>query len=486
MLGPGTFRFLNQTRELSFPEGWNDPSAEKLWLYNLHHFEDLVAKGAEARTEWHHDLIRQWVSGNPPFAGNGWDPYPVSLRIGNWIKWALEGNELEQSWLSSLALQAEYLSHRVEWHLLGNHVFENAKALILAGLFFEGGRVDNWLNKGLRILDRQLDEQILADGGHFERSPMYHALVLEGLLDLIQVSEFFGRHRERTVGWRKRAAEMIAWLRTMSHPDGGIPFFNDAAFDVSLSPDALFGYAQHLGIAVPDANEGEGITLLESSGYIRSARGPFVALLDVAPVGPDYQPGHAHADTLSFELSFAGQRILVNSGTSVYGVGAERLRQRGTAAHNTVVVDGQDSSEVWSGFRVARRARPFDVSVRGVGDTWQVRASHDGYHRLPGRVTHRRTWLLADSQLIIEDELSGRYEAAVVYFHFHPDVCVALDGSDGTVSLDGKMCLAFVIVDGAGELREMSFHPEFGVSVDSQCLKVSPRDGISKVAIAYL
>ncbi|MEN9780004.1 MAG: hypothetical protein RL014_1152 [Pseudomonadota bacterium] len=94
------------------------------------------------------------------------------------------------------------------------------------------------------------------------------------------------------------------------------------------------------------------------SGYVRLDNGPAVALLDVAPVGPDYLPGHAHADTLSFELSVGAQRVLVNSGTSCYGSSAERLRQRGTAAHNTVVVNGQDSSEVWGGFRVARRPLP--------------------------------------------------------------------------------------------------------------------------------
>ena len=94
-----------------------------------------------------------------------------------------------------------------------------------------------------------------------------------------------------------------------------------------------------------------------------------MALLDVAPVGPDYLPGHAHADTLSFELSLFGQRVLVNSGTSQYEAGPERSRQRGTAAHNTVIVDGHDSSEVWAGFRVARRA-----SSRGPADPPRRRA----------------------------------------------------------------------------------------------------------------
>jgi len=480
MLGPGKFRFLNQTRELSWPRGWNDPGVDKLWLYNLHYFEDLVSEGAEQRKQWHRDLISQWIADNPPAMGNGWEPYPISLRIGYWVKWALSGNELEQSWLESLALQAEYLSWRVEWHLRGNHVFENARALVLAGLFFEGPRAQRWLYKGLRILDRQLDEQILPDGGHFERSPMYHALVLEGLLDLIQVSEYYGMNVDRVSGWRRRAGEMNAWLQLMSHPDGEVSFFNDVAVDVALSPPVVVDYANRLGVEAPESPAEDGIQLVESSGYVRAARGPLVAVLDAAPVGPDHQPGHAHADTLSFEMSVSDQRVLVNSGTSVYGLGDERLRQRGTAAHNTVVVDGRNSSEVWSGFRVGRRARPFDVAIRGAGEVWQVQASHDGYRRLGGGAVHRRAWLFERGRLVVEDFVTGGFDSSVGYFHFHPDVTVSLAGSEGEASWNGGR-LRFVVEGGGGMLRASTYHPEFGVSMENQCLEVELEGGRSRV-----
>lgn len=485
MLGPGKFRFLNRTRELSWPRGWNDPDVDKLWLYNLHYFEDLVSEGAEQRERWHRDLISQWITDNPPAAGNGWEPYPISLRIGYWIKWTLSGHELEQSWLESLALQAEYLSHRVEWHLLGNHVFENARALVLAGLFFEGPRAERWLHKGLRILDRQLEEQVLPDGGHFERSPMYHALVLEGLLDLIQVVEHYGVLTERVPSWRELVDEMNTWLHRLAHPDGNIAFFNDAAFDVALSPAALIGYAEHLSARSLREECSEGAVLLESSGYVRVSRGPFVALLDVAPIGPDYQPGHAHADTLSFELSIFGKRVLVNSGTGVYEAGRERMWQRGTAAHNTVAVDGQNSSEVWSGFRVARRARPFNVFIRGVGDTWVVNGCHDGYRRFSGRVVHRRTWLISESRVVIEDELQGDCERAAAFYYFHPGVDVEFKGVTGQLCLEDGGTIQLRIENGRGELTESFYHPEFGVSVPSFCLKVSPTARKGGVVLEY-
>lgn len=480
LLEPERFRFLNEERQLSFPGGWNEAGVDKLWLYNLHYFEDLLAEGAEDRREWHRDLIDRWVRDNPPFEGNGWEPYPISVRVGYWIKWALAGNALEQHWRRSLALQVEYLSRRLEWHLLGNHLFENAKALVLAGLFFDGPRADRWRGRGLRILDRQLDEQILTDGGHFERSPMYHALVLEGLLDLIQISEHYAMDTDQVPDWRRRAEDMIAWLRVMSCPDGQIAFFNDAAVDVALPPPVIADYAKRLGVETPEPATDEGIELLENSGYVRAARGPMVAVLDAAPVGPDYQPGHAHADTLSFELSVFGQRVLVNSGTSVYGLGDERLRQRGTSAHNTVVVDGRDSSEVWSAFRVGRRARPRDVSIRGTGEVWHVQASHDGYRRLAGGAVHRRAWLLETGRLVVEDFVAGSFDSAVGLFHFHPAVTLSFAGSKGEASWTGGR-LSFVIEQGSGVLRASTYHPAFGVSIDGQCLEVELDGGSSRI-----
>ena len=70
---------------------------------------------------------------------------------------------------------------------MGNHVFANAKALVYAGLFFDGIEANDWLAKGMKILVKECNEQILPDGGHFELSPMYHAIVLEDILDLINI-----------------------------------------------------------------------------------------------------------------------------------------------------------------------------------------------------------------------------------------------------------------------------------------------------------
>ncbi len=343
MVGPSTFRLLNETREVTTAAGWNDASADKLWLYNLHYFDDLNAEAAAERAGWHRALIERWIADNPPGRGNGWEPYPVSLRIVNWVKWGLTGNRLQPGWVQSLAVQARWLAGRLEWQLLGNHLLVNAKALVFAGAWFQGAEAERWLRRGLRILEREVPEQVLPDGAHFERSPMYHALVLEDLLDLINLAGAFpGLIPQGTAeGWREAVQRMRGWLAGMLHPDGEIGFFNDAAMGVAPRRAALEAYAERLGLPAVTLLPGPGLSRYGDSGYVRLELGPALALLDVAPVGPDYLPGHAHADTLSFELSLFGRRVVVNGGTSRYGVGPERLRERSTAAHSTLELDGE-------------------------------------------------------------------------------------------------------------------------------------------------
>jgi len=185
LISPTRFRFLNQEHDIANASDWNNPSIDKLWLYTLHYFDYLNEKMDEQESEICRRIVERWIAENPPFTGNGWEPYPLSLRIVNWIKWFLAGNEPVKELTDSLYLQAWYLRRRLEFHLLGNHLFANAKALIFAGLFFEGVEAGKWLKKGLQILAKEVPEQILNDGGHFERSPMYHSIILEDLLDLI-------------------------------------------------------------------------------------------------------------------------------------------------------------------------------------------------------------------------------------------------------------------------------------------------------------
>ncbi|MEZ8332859.1 heparinase II/III family protein [Vibrio splendidus] len=468
--GGSYFEFLNVCDIVS---DWNDATKAKLWLYNLHYFDDLNQSGWQDRTEIHHSLVNTWIEQNPKMMGNGWEPYTISLRSVNWIKWFLSGNEPKEEWLASLSLQVQALEQQLEYHLLGNHLFANAKALLFAGCYFKGELADEWLKRGLGILNEEIPEQILADGGNFELTPMYHNTILADMLDLYQLSFVYPYKVPKATSqyWCELIGKMLSWAEHMQHPDGEVSFFNDSAFGIAPKLADLQRYAEVLNITVPSTNKAQVISLKES-GYVVIKDQINKLIIDVAKVGPDYIPGHAHADTLSFELSIDGQRVFVNSGTSVYGLGEERLRQRKTETHNTVVVDGMDSSEVWSGFRVARRAYPSKpVITESEGDI-SVECSHDGYMRLPGKVTHTRKWKLTEGDLFIVDNLTGTYNHAEAHYHLHPDVRVEGVNNSSQVRLHLPNGTKYTInAEGADiKVLETTWHPEFGISAANKKL----------------
>ena len=494
-----TFVFLNEVGSLS-EVGWDNLSREKLWRYNQHYFDDLNSMNASDRFHWHKALIMRWVDENPLGKGTGWEPYPTSLRIVNWVKWILERNSLEVCKFSeifnqSLATQARWLTKRIEWHLLGNHLFANAKALVFAGLYFQSIEANAWLRSGLKIISKQLDEQILNDGGNFERSTMYHAIFLEDLLDLINISKTFSTQVDFKLieYWCALAKKMLSWLQSMTHPDGQIALFNDAAFGIAPSLDNLQAYANRLGIRfeckeMPSDQENKNICIqnLEDSGYIRLASKNVVAILDVAPIGPDYLPGHAHADTLSFELAIFDQRVIVNGGTSCYGLGIDRLRERQTVSHSTVEVDGQSSSEVWSGFRVARRAYPFDLELFRDPNRVVVSCSHDGYKHFPGRPIHRRTWEMYEDAIEVRDVIQGSYSQAIARFILHPDIAVSkVNLGEWKLRLPQGNLVTFLIEKGVSALERASYAPEFGKVFLTQSITVQLEHGISSVKMRW-
>lgn len=461
--------------------GWDGPEREKLWRYNQHYFDDLNAVDAGERSHWHHALIQRWIKENPPGTGSGWEPYPTSQRIVNWVKWKLAGHPFSDEYLQSMATQTRWLSRRIEWHILGNHLYANAKALVFAGFCFEGPEAQMWLKIGLDIIAQELQEQVLPDGGNFERSTMYHAIFLEDLLDLVNLAGAYSGlvGNEHVDQWRATASKMLNWLEAMCHPDGEIAFFNDAAIGIAPSPAEIKAYANRLGISSDRVAISSGKpTLIQfaDSGYIRLNAVQAVAFLDVAPIGPDYIPGHAHADTLSFELSLFGERVLVNGGTSQYGSGSVRLEERGTQAHNTVAIDGENSSEVWSGFRVAKRAYPRGLVVKQSDQSVWVACAHDGYTRLPGRAVHKRSWQLHNGKLLVQDQVVGEFETAVAHFHFHPNIrFAATDRCHYSLRLpDSGQEVQLTIRSGTASVGKSFFSPEFGIRLNSHCLAVRP------------
>jgi uncharacterized heparinase superfamily protein len=324
-----------------------------------------------------------------------------------------------------------------------------------------------------------VDEQVLSDGGHYERSPMYHAVVLEQLLDVLNLWTVFsdaarGKWSERRADLEEAALSMFNWLAAMTHPDGGHAFFNDTTLGSSATLDDLIAYARRLGLP-PGSAVFARITRLEDSGFFRMASDDdaTILFLDVGGPEPGHQPGHAHSGSLSFELSRVGRRVFVNSGVSTYEPGAARRWERATAAHNTVRIDEAEQSELWASHRCGRRAR---VTHAGVRDNCAF-AEHNGYRFVSGRPRHRREVCVTDSTVEIIDKISGDGEHLLEwFFHLHPDVTANVVDRGVELRLDGMPFATIMFPFGAiASVSNGSWHPAFGASVPKSFVHVALR-----------
>ena len=381
------FTFLNLTAK---PKGWNDAALDMLWRYNLHYFDWLSRVEHVERGEESLVFVERWIRENPRGSAPGWDPYPTSLRIVNWVKWLersygrVEHVDHVEGVVESLRDQVAWLESHIEWHIMANHLLANLKALVIGNKWL-GRECSRWM----RLYKNQIAEQVLPDGGHFERSVMYHAIILEDVLD---VMKFCGED----AAWLKPVAEkMLRYLVNMTGPDGKIAMFNDAADGIAKPTERLCRYAQGLGVKVPLAEQ---FVDFPDTGYTRMTAGDFILFADTGAVGPDYQPGHAHADTLTYELYYKGRKVVTDTGTSEYR-GRRRAYERSTAAHNVVEVDGRNSSEVWSSHRVGSRARIVERRV----EPGRVVAAHDGYGEKVGREL-----TLTEDGLTVMEKVEGR------------------------------------------------------------------------------
>ena len=465
----GRFTAVGRTLEVGRPPHWT-VDAPLLWLFNLHYFAWLGALPQDQRRQ----LALDWIERCPPSAGHpGWMAYPLSLRLREWTALAATAEtwpEAERARLfASIEAQADCLADSLEWHLRGNHLLESAITLKALAAGFRGPAVARWERRADAVLDRELGAQFLLDGGHVERSPMYHARLAWGLLDLLNVLPEADETRVRV---EQRLPSILHFVSTLRHPDGEIALFNDAAFDIVPEPGAILAYARRLGLETPEFSAGS----FPETGYHVWRSGGDALLVDAGPLGPDYLPAHGHGDIFSFELSLGGQRVVVDGGTSSYEAGPERDWARSTRAHNTVEIAGADQAEFFGAFRVGRRGRPRDVEARVTPAGLRVSGWHDGYRRLRGRPVHRRELELAAPGVLAVWDTVDSALPAVSRVRFAPGARVRIEGV-GAAAIDVAGLALRLESFGAGlRLEDGHYAPRFGERVPCSVLALQ-RDG---------
>jgi hypothetical protein len=311
----GTFRPLEGPKALwlspAFDPSGIEPGPERLRRFHAAYAEDFRSV----------DELRE-----PPRNSDTWHPYVVSTRAGNWIAaMSLRPELARKPAVESLRRQLAFVDANVEEDVLGNHVIRNARALVLGGAAFADERL---LDHGRALLERELPDQILADGGHYERSPVYHLVVLRDLLEL---------HATGAVDLTPWLDPMRAFAAALTRPDGAPALFNDGGLDL----------APKLELPEPPY----GLSVFPDTGYAVYRDIRTWLAFDCGPPAPDFLPAHAHADALSFQLWSDAGPLLVDPGSFTYEPGADRDWFRSTRAHSTLSLDGRNQFELWGAFR---------------------------------------------------------------------------------------------------------------------------------------
>lgn len=392
--------FLHEKEHFSWQTPWEFPDRSPLWNFNLHYFDYLMSFLWEYRNTGDRRIMEKaiaciagWIRQNPVGAGGpGWSAYTISLRLVNWLVFYTELEEelppeFRQEFVSSIYDQYAYLAEHAEKDILGNHYFENLKTLIMCALFFDDA---DTLNSGLKEFKKQCKEQILPDGMHFELSPMYHKIILEGMLRVAYALRQAG-HQDHEI--EAYLPKMVDVAFSLEKGLNRLPLFNDCGGNVAKSLNALMEAARRIYGIVPVYRKA-----FPDSGYYIFEAANWKMIVDAGKPGPDYIPGHAHCDGMSFELFCHGEPVIVNCGTYAYQC-EERSFFRSTSAHNTVMANNTEQSQCWSAFRLARRSR---IRIDAVDDTGISMELRD----YAGHTVHRRI-TLTEEKLQVVDACEG-------------------------------------------------------------------------------
>jgi uncharacterized heparinase superfamily protein len=285
------------------------------------------------------------------------------------------------------------------------------------------------LEKGARLLKRELVRQILVDGAHIELTPSYQKILIIRLLDCIVATMNSPLAHEHLPLLKSSVTKMLDWLISITFSNGEVPAVNDSTNSSVPTTAALIRYAKRLNISTTQHQ-------LSDSGYRIRKKERYEIFMDFGSIAAHYQPAHSHADIFNFLLNISKRPVIVDPGISTYENNSIRHRERSTPHHNTVSIDFKNQLDVWASFRVGKRASVLDM----VEQEDQISAKHDGFRKMYG-VYHNRKFLFFDGEILIEDWFDSADQKGELCLHFHPSESVnifdkQIQGSDFIVNFD--------------------------------------------------
>ena len=418
---------------------WLPASAGPEWIAGWNSFgwiADLAEAGGPAR-DLTGDLVRSWLADNSAWHGVTWRSDVLATRVFAWLAQFDEivrrdqDHTLRRAILTSIAAQLRHLARTANWEVAGAARLRALKGLIAGRAAL--GDPEARLAKVLKALEREVQVQILPDGGHRSRNPSLQLQVLQDLIDtraVLRVAQI-----ETPSAVQQAIERMAPMLRFFRHGDRRLALFNNSLEEDGVLIDLVLTRSETKGGAPTQAPQ---------TGFDRLQAGRSLAIMDTGSPLPGDLDGIAHAGTLSFEMSHERERIIVNCGAYRGPKSSWSRVARASAAHSVLVVADTNSIEIREDGALRRRL-PSIVRERAEheGQQW-ISATHDGYRARFGLTYARQLFLAADGEdLRGEERLTGRPGAAfAVRFHLHPSVQASLseDGGAALFRLPSGMC----------------------------------------------
>lgn len=464
-LKDNTFTFLNKPKRFNNDLiDWNFMDYGLLWAYNLNYFDFLFSRNVNYKTGY--ELIKDYIKS---FKKNTIGPqsYPTSIRGINWIKF-ISLNNINDSLINShLFCQYKNLNSNIEYDISGNHLIENACSLLFAGIYF---RNTTFYKTGEKILSRELKEQVLNDGAHYELSPMYHNIILYRLVDLLILLEN-NNNTDYSLSnlLMSKMRIMMQWSCYFTFPDGRFPKFGDSTYDIAPTYYQLREMASSNAIKVPNTIKYSP----NESGFRKFVLENITVIIKTSNILATHQPGHIHNDVLSFEMYYKDKPVIVDTGVSTYEDNARRHLERSIHSHNSIIIDNYEPNELWKSFRVGRRARSEIIC-----DSKSTISVISNRYLARRKKQHRTVIIEHNSIRIIDRLINCNKSECFSLIHFHPSFAFTIE-KNRVLSDD-----IIIVFNGYEKLNIRDYYYSFGFNkTERACMLISNVNPISEIEI---
>lgn len=451
---------------------WGFEHLQSVWL-GYDRPEDVPRGAIETHRKW----LSEWreeheIAATVGYLRKGWMPHSVSLRILNWCRYdAWLDPVLPESFQRDIRRfaykNAAFLSNNIEHGVGGNHLIENAVALVVAGSYFEQ---TGWLEQGHHLLRQAATDQFFSDGGHFERSPMYHLIVTQRYLtsaDLLSQTNYTSETITET------AQTAVAFADAIRPPDGEIPLLNDSAFGEALSLAEIERYANVCELK-PTSTATEQRRDCSETGYYWLGDQDDCLLAVGGDLAVEHLPAHAHAHPAQILVWADSRRVLTDTGVLEYAAGDARRRARSVRSHNTVQVNDKEPVQFGDSFHWFGNV---STSVERDRDKLSMAYEVEGIGQ--ASYSHRRIIEYDTAGWTIVDDIAGVDSTATVRFHVHPNL--RTEKVDSTIQIfDSTTEEDLLTVRLASEcnlsIEESPYYPTYGLEQNRDVIVVSRDD----------